>query len=79
MDFGKRSAALENGFYLSGSSELSGLASINDDCKARIFEYLEYKDLISIAETSKQLHIAVHDVFKRKYGNGKLLISCSYK
>lgn len=54
--------------------EIPNLTTINDDCKARIFEYLKLSDLISIAETSKELHTSVRDVFKRRYGHGKLVI-----
>lgn len=54
--------------------EPSNLTTINDDCKMQIFKYLDYIDLISIAETSKQLHTAAHNVFKQKYGNGKVTI-----
>lgn len=65
---------LENAPILSRTSEIPNLTNINDDCKSRIFEYLKLSDLISIAETSKVLHTSVHDVFKRRYGHGKLVI-----
>lgn len=61
------------------SIEPLSLPSINDDCKMRIFEYLEVPDLINIAETSKQLHTAVHDVFERKYSKGQLIINSSHQ
>lgn len=54
------------------------LTSINDDCKLEIFKYLEFEDLINVAETSKQLHTAAEDIFKRKYGGGRLAISGNY-
>lgn len=48
------------------------LVTINNDCKQLIFEYLEFTDLVNIAETSKKLNNAVSAVFKRKYGNKKI-------
>lgn len=54
---------------LSIESEPLTLVTINNDGKELIFEYLEVKDLVNIAETSKQLKTAVCAVFRRKYGN----------
>ncbi|XP_037051268.1 uncharacterized protein LOC119085114 [Bradysia coprophila] len=54
--------------------EESNLLRVNLDCKMKIFEYLGYRDLISIAETCKQLHAVASDVFKRKFGKGKLAL-----
>lgn len=48
------------------------LTTINNDCKELIFDYLEWQDLINIADSSKQLYIAACGVFKRKYGNSKI-------
>lgn len=45
-----------------------GLATINNDCKELIFEHLEWIDLLSLADTSKQLNLSVCRTFKRKYG-----------
>lgn len=54
---------------LSIESEPLTLVTIINDCKELIFEHLEVKDLVNIAETSKQLQTAVCAVFRRKYGN----------
>lgn len=58
------------------SSEVAeplNLVTINYDCKEHIFEYLEYPDLISLADTSKQLRVAIVRVFNRKYmKNGRI-------
>lgn len=54
---------------LSIDSEPLTLVTINNDCKELIFEHLEIKDLVNIAETSKQLKTAVCAVFRRKHGN----------
>lgn len=54
---------------LSIESEPLTLVTINNDCKELIFEHLEVKDLVNIAETSKQLKTAVCAVFRGKYGN----------
>lgn len=72
METEKTSFALNSGCNSMDITEIPNLTSINDDCKQKIFDYLEYGDLINIAETSKKLHTAVHAAFKRKYGNGKL-------
>lgn len=44
------------------------LITINNDCKELIFEHLEWMDLISVAETNKQLYTSACQVFNRKYG-----------
>lgn len=63
----------------SGSSSLEPLklTSINDDCKIKVFEYLDWADLLNLSETCKQLHVAVCDVFKRNFGGRKVLIGYS--
>lgn len=48
------------------------LTDVNDFCKIKVFEYLIWSDLLSVAETNKQLRVAACDVFKRKYGIAKL-------
>lgn len=53
-------------------TEPLNLVTINNDCKELIFDYLDFKDLINIVETSKQLNTAVCAVFKRKYGNKRI-------
>ncbi|XP_031639581.1 uncharacterized protein LOC116351603 [Contarinia nasturtii] len=63
--------------YTNLHAETSGslnLTDINDDCKTLIFKHLEWKDLISVAETSKQLYKAACDVYKQKYGKGRLSV-----
>lgn len=57
---------------LSEDQEPLKLTTINNDCKELIFDYLEWQDLINIADTSKQLYAATCRVFKRKYGNAKI-------
>lgn len=44
------------------------LITINEDCRESIFQHLEWKDLICVADTNKQLYTSVCRVFKRKYG-----------
>lgn len=48
------------------------LLTINNDCKEIIFDHLGWLDLLNIADTSKQLYLAVCHSFKRKYGNAKI-------
>lgn len=50
------------------------LSNINDDCKHAIFEHLDWLDLLSLADTNKQLYPAVCGVFRRKYGNAKICL-----
>lgn len=45
------------------------LTTIINDCKELIFDYLDWNDLISIADTSKALYTSACRVFNRKYGN----------
>ncbi|XP_055308566.1 uncharacterized protein LOC129572595 isoform X2 [Sitodiplosis mosellana] len=51
------------------------ITSIDDDVKILIFEFLAWPDLLSVAETSKTLHTAACDVYKRKYGKGRLQLT----
>lgn len=44
------------------------LGTLNNDCQQLILDYLEFKDLLNVAETSKTLNMVACDVFKRKYG-----------
>lgn len=48
------------------------LTTINNDCKELIFDYLEWPDMIKIADSNKQLYTAVCRAFKRKYANAKI-------
>lgn len=57
---------------LSEDAEPLKLTTINNDCKELIFDYLEWPDLINIADSSKQLYSAVCRVFYRKYSNAKI-------
>lgn len=57
---------------LSITTEPLNLTNIPDDVKILIFESLKWSDLINLAETSKTLHTAACDVYKRKYGRGTL-------
>lgn len=49
------------------SKDKINLITINNDCKELIFEFLEWPDLISLADTSKELKSSVCRVFRRKY------------
>lgn len=53
-------------------SKPEDLTTINNDCKELIFDYLEWSDLINIADSSKTFQTAACTVFKRKYGYGKI-------
>lgn len=49
--------------------ESINLTTLIDDCKSHIFSYLDWVDLISVADSNKHLGAAVHDAFQRKYRN----------
>lgn len=55
-------------------SEPLNLTDLNDYCQIKLFEYLNWLDLLNIAEASKQLKSSAFDVFKRKYSKGQLLL-----
>lgn len=56
--------------------ECLNFETINNDCKQLIFEYLDWKDLVNIAETCKAFHTAVCSVFTRKYSGLKRVALC---
>lgn len=43
------------------------ITNINEDCKEYIFQYLEWMDLLNVADCSKLFHTAVGFVLKKKY------------
>lgn len=47
--------------------ESLNLTTIPDECMLCIFEYLNWPDLLSLAETNKELSKMVCFVFSRKY------------
>lgn len=53
-------------------SEPLKLTTINNDCVELIFEYLEWRDMITLAETAKMFHTSVCRVFHRKYSNSRI-------
>lgn len=72
MDSNKLSGAKEE---LDISPQLAApinLTTLNDDCKQHIFDYLEWSDLVSVADTSKQLRTAVYRTFQGKYRNANI-------
>lgn len=44
------------------------LETLNSDCQQLILDYFKWKDLLNVAETSKNLNAAACLAFKRKYG-----------
>lgn len=50
------------------------LTALNEFCKIEIFKHLEWRDLLNVAETSKQLKSSVCDVYERKYGKIRLYL-----
>lgn len=60
---------------LAESREPLDLTTINNDCKEFIFEYLEFEDLLNIADASKELYESACRTFKRKLRrNGRIEI-----
>lgn len=54
------------------------LITVNNDCKELIFDYLEWQDLIRVAETAKPFYTSVCRVFSRKYSNSRIDIGCMF-
>lgn len=74
MESSERLSACEKDPLDEPEPELLNLTTIIDDCKVEIFQYLQWQDLMSIAETNKQLYAAVCLAFRQKYGTGKVYI-----
>lgn len=45
------------------------ITGLNDDCLEQIFKHLEWHDLLSLADCSKQFYAAIGVVFRMKYVN----------
>lgn len=58
---------------LPNNTERLNFTTINDDCIQHIFEYLEWKDILNVAETCKDFQKAACSVFKRKYSGYKMV------
>lgn len=52
--------------------------TINPDCMQLIFEHLEWRDLVNVAETCKIFYTQACIVFKRKYSGNKRLGICNF-
>lgn len=50
------------------------LTDINIECQAHIFKYLDFIDLLNIADTSKQLKTPSEVAFAKKYGNEEVAV-----
>lgn len=61
------------------TSECINMTSLNNDCKAHIFKYLEWNDLLSIADSSKQFYAIVSDLFRTRYVNSYLKLGSDKK
>lgn len=48
-------------------SESKMITDLNTDCMEYIFNYLELKDLLSLADSSKGFYTSLCSVFKKKY------------
>lgn len=59
-------------------SETTKITDLNTDSMEAIFEYLEFDDLVNIAETSKQFYTAACQTYNRKYGNVTLIFDLRY-
>ncbi|XP_031623438.1 uncharacterized protein LOC116340859 [Contarinia nasturtii] len=52
--------------------ETTKITDLNTDCMETIFEYLEFNDLLNLAESSKQFYTAVCEVYKRNFASQTL-------
>lgn len=55
--------------------EAKTITNIYYDCLERIFEFLDLKSLLNLAQTCKQLQIAAATKFGHEYGKGRIVIS----
>lgn len=49
--------------------ETTTITDLDTDCMEAIFEFLEFDDLLSIAQSSDQFYTAVCEVYKRNYAS----------
>lgn len=59
--------------FLSDNTEQFNVTAIDYDCMQLIFDYLEWKDLLNVAETCKAFHAAACSLFKRKYSGNRMV------
>lgn len=53
--------------------ETTKITDLNTDCMEAIFEYLEFNDLLHVAESNKLFQTAVCRVFQRNYAKKALI------
>lgn len=51
------------------------IVGVNNDCLERVFEFLEFGDLINVAEANKHLQIAAETVFARKLKRRSIIVA----
>lgn len=55
-------------------SEPTDLATLNDYCFRHIFNFMDWTDIINLADTCQQLRTVVCGIFQRKIANTKIHI-----
>lgn len=68
----KESNMLDN-LNASDILKTTNIKNLNSDCLESIFEYLEFNDLLSLADSNKHFYSAICVVYKRKYENMNLI------
>lgn len=67
------SISCENGVI--DAPKCTKVTNLDDDCLEFLFSYLDWVDLLNVADSSSIFHTAVCLVFKRKYHKSKLIIN----
>lgn len=57
------------------SNDTTKITDLNSDCMEYIFENLNFYDLLSVADSSKQFYGAVCQVFRRNYAKQNLIFN----
>lgn len=63
-----------NTFEAAADQNIKKLTSLDDDCLEFLFDYLDWSDLLNVADSSRMFHTAVGLVFKRKYHKSSIII-----
>lgn len=69
----------ESGALGGAAADQLKLTNLIDDCLEHIFMFLDVDDMLSIADTSKQLKTAADTVFARKFGKKNSLFATNNK
>lgn len=64
---------MENSNQVTMGNQNTKITDLNCDCLENIFKYLEFDDLLNIADSSQQFYNAVCLVYKKEYANKEVV------